>query len=96
MLRIDAEMIGDIKALAAQAPGPYMRFVSWLDKNFEELNTILIHLDPPEGDVNFGNRFHFRRGFVSSLDVLRHFLANPDDLLPTEKMEETLPESNAF
>jgi len=96
MLKIDAEMIGDIKALASQAPGPYMRLISWLDKNFNELNTILIHLDPPENDVNFGKRFHYRRGFVASLDAFRHILANPDDLLPNEKMEEVLPENNAF
>lgn len=96
MLKIDADIIRDIKALASQSPGPFSRMVSWLDENFDELNSALIHIDPPENDVNFGKRFHYRRGFIASLDAFRNFLHNPDDVLPNEKMEEKLPETDAF
>jgi hypothetical protein len=96
MIKIEEETISDLKALAAQAPGPYMRLVKWLDNNFHELNDALNHLDPSPDDVNFNERFNYRRGFVASLDTLRNFLSDPGGSLPEEALKTEVPETNEF
>jgi hypothetical protein len=96
MFVINEEIVSDVKSMAAQSPGQYARFVEWLNRNFDEINTSLVHMDPSEHDVNFDKRFHYRRGFLASVDALRHFLATPDQVLPEGKTEEVIPESNAF
>jgi hypothetical protein len=93
---INEEIVGDIKSLAAQAPGPYSRVVAWLDQNYKEMSTALIHMDAMEEDVNFNNRLHYRRGFIASVDALRNFLADPGGVLPEGKMEEVIPKDNSF